>query len=296
MGNAVGSGGEDDVESGTKRLITAAVDPGPVDALGTADDDDDECRRRRCRHHFHHRHTDCRDGRPSAPTDTETGQEAMMGAHRSASRPVITAGPSRCRVQPVSVSYPPAPLGGRRTLSPVHYAHAASDECPMLSASGPVATWCRHHIHEGPFKLATKAVASARSHPHRAFAADHHDRQQHEWQRRGRGCSLGQRATPVAVRVQPAVRRRHRVAGVRRSGRGHLAAPARADGIRAGAERVLRHGARCRGLRRCWRRREARELHAFRRRPPAAATHGRKCSRKRECPALRVRHATSGHR
>ncbi|XP_075550693.1 uncharacterized protein LOC142584426 [Dermacentor variabilis] len=72
----------------------------------------------------------------------------MVGAYRSASRPVITAGPSRCRVQPVSVFYPPAPLGGRRTLSPVHYSHAASDECPMLSASGPVATWCRHHIQE----------------------------------------------------------------------------------------------------------------------------------------------------
>ncbi|XP_037579255.1 uncharacterized protein LOC119461968 [Dermacentor silvarum] len=72
----------------------------------------------------------------------------MTGAYRSASRPAATAGPSRARVQPMSVFYPPAPLGGRRTLSPVHYAHAASDECPMLSTSGPVATWCQHHIQE----------------------------------------------------------------------------------------------------------------------------------------------------
>ncbi|KAL1435843.1 hypothetical protein MTO96_010616 [Rhipicephalus appendiculatus] len=47
---------------------------------------------------------------------------------------------------------------GRQTLSPVHYARATSEECPMLCASGPAATWRRHHIQE---QSTTAGIAGA---------------------------------------------------------------------------------------------------------------------------------------
>ncbi|XP_077485913.1 uncharacterized protein LOC144096981 [Amblyomma americanum] len=136
MGGVASSVGEDSVESGTRRLISAGDDALPSVGESFVPDSDDDCCRRRCDYHHHHHYPHCQSSSLPAAVKTEEA---------SASRPAAGSG-SRLLL---SVSSPPTPIAvGGRTLLPRRCAAAVSDKCPALSASGTAAAWRHLQAHE----------------------------------------------------------------------------------------------------------------------------------------------------
>ncbi|KAK8785996.1 hypothetical protein V5799_007639 [Amblyomma americanum] len=76
MGGVASSVGEDSVESGTRRLISAGDDALPSVGKSFVPDSDDDCCRRRCDYHHHHHYPHCQSSSLPAAVKTEVQQSS----------------------------------------------------------------------------------------------------------------------------------------------------------------------------------------------------------------------------